>query len=80
MDVIITGYAGFIGYHLTQKNTPRYFGKNIIAIDNLNNYYDTTLKKSGLKKLNKIKNSNKLKILNVDINNYNKIFAVAKKF
>ena len=80
MDVIITGYAGFIGYHLTQKILGDISVKNIIAIDNLNNYYDTTLKKVRIKKLKQNKNSNKLKILNVDINNYNKIFAVAKKF
>ena len=80
MDVIITGYAGFIGYHLTQKILGDISVKNIIAIDNLNDYYDTTLKKVRIKKLKQNKNSNKLKILNVDINDYNKIFAVAKKF
>ena len=47
MTILITGSAGFIGYHLTKK----YLNKNIkvIGIDNINNYYDTNLKKIELK-------------------------------
>jgi len=50
MKILITGCAGFIGYHLTEtltKNRDKVFG-----IDNLNNYYDINLKK---KKINKFK-------------------------
>ena len=41
--ILITGVAGFIGYH-----TAEFFLKkniNIIGIDNMNDYYDTNLKK-----------------------------------
>ena len=55
MNIIITGAAGFIGFHLIQKlcENKNY---NIIGIDNLNNYYDVNLKKSRLKILKKHKN------------------------
>ena len=38
MTTLITGSAGFIGYHLAQKLLAR--GDEIIGIDNLNDYYD----------------------------------------
>ena len=47
MTILITGSAGFIGYHLTKK----ILNKNIkvIGIDNINNYYDINLKKNRIK-------------------------------
>ena len=80
MDVIITGYAGFIGYHLTQKLLSDNSINNILAIDNINDYYDISLKKNRIKKLKENKNINKLKVLNIDINEYKKIFTISKKF
>ncbi len=43
MKILITGAAGFIGYHLASKLLSN---KNniIIGIDNLNSYYDVNLK------------------------------------
>ena len=49
MKILITGVAGFIGFHLAKKLLTLNF--NIIAIDNLNNYYDISLKKDRLKVL-----------------------------
>ncbi len=51
MTVLITGAAGFIGYHLTNKILES--GKTVIGIDNLNNYYDPILKKARLEQLQK---------------------------
>ena len=49
MKILITGAAGFIGYHLASKLLSN--KKNtIIGIDNLNSYYDVNLKKNRLKK------------------------------
>ena len=52
--ILITGAAGFIGFHLCKR-----FLENskhrIIGIDNLNNYYSVNLKKQRLKKLKKIR-------------------------
>ena len=47
--ILITGAAGFIGYHLTQRLLKE--GYEICGIDNLNNYYDPTLKLARLTNL-----------------------------
>ena len=45
-NVLVTGAAGFIGFHLTQKLSG--LGFNVTGIDNLNDYYDVSLKTSRL--------------------------------
>ena len=54
MTILVTGAAGFIGFHLSKsllrKNT------RVIGIDNLNSYYDVNLKKKRLQQLKKNKN------------------------
>ena len=47
--ILITGAAGFIGFH-TAKNLLK-LGHLVIGIDNLNKYYDVKLKYSRLKEL-----------------------------
>lgn len=51
--VLITGAAGFIGFHLSMKLCEK--GFEVIGIDNLNDYYDVTLKETRLKKLEESK-------------------------
>lgn len=46
MKILVTGTAGFIGYHLTKKLLER--GDTIVGIDNINDYYDVELKYSRL--------------------------------
>tara|TARA_Y100000739_G_C20582710_1_gene453673 strand:- start:605 stop:1627 length:1023 start_codon:yes stop_codon:yes gene_type:complete len=53
MKVLITGVAGFIGFHLSKKLLEA--GFPVIGVDNLNSYYDIKLKESRLKNLNLIK-------------------------
>jgi len=48
MHVLVTGVAGFIGHHLALRLLAR--GDSIVGIDNLNDYYDVTLKESRLKR------------------------------
>ena len=50
--ILITGIAGFIGFHIGKKLIEN--GTKVIGIDNLNNYYDIELKKNRLKQLEKI--------------------------
>ena len=68
MKILITGCAGFIGFHISKfllnKN---YF---VYGIDILNNYYDVSLKKNRLNQLKKYKNFSFFKI---DISNKNQI-------
>ena len=77
---MLTGVAGFIGFHLAERLMRDNAIENIIAIDNLNDYYDVQLKKNRINKLKKNKNSHKLLISRIDINNYKKILFLEKKF
>ena len=52
MKILVTGVAGFIGFHLAKALIHN--KKNIIGIDNINDYYDVNLKKSRLSKLKEI--------------------------
>ena len=49
MKILVTGIAGFIGFHLSKALLRR--GNEVVGIDNLNNYYDKNLKLDRLKKL-----------------------------
>ena len=49
MHVLVTGAAGFIGYHLTARLLAQ--GHSVVGIDNCNDYYDVQLKKNRLTQL-----------------------------
>ena len=49
MNILVTGCAGFIGYHLTKELLKR--GDTVIGVDNINEYYDVALKHGRLKEL-----------------------------
>jgi len=53
-EILVTGTAGFIGFHLCKKLLKR--GDTVIGIDNLNDYYDVNLKKARLAQLDGEKN------------------------
>ncbi len=74
MKILVTGAAGFIGFHLSKKLLDLNY--SIFAIDNLNKYYDINLKKERIKKLKKNKNFFFFKF---DIENKNKIDKIIKK-
>jgi UDP-glucuronate 4-epimerase len=54
MTILITGAAGFIGYHLADRLLRE--GHQVYGIDNLNDYYDLRLKQQRLLQLKKHKN------------------------
>ena len=54
MNIIVTGAAGFIGMHVSKKLLDD--GHNVTGIDNLNTYYDQTLKQNRLNSLSGYKN------------------------
>ncbi|NVK51735.1 MAG: NAD-dependent epimerase [Flavobacteriaceae bacterium] len=49
MKILVTGAAGFIGFHLSQKLLE--LGHVVVGIDNINDYYDVSLKYARLKEL-----------------------------
>jgi len=44
--IVVTGAAGFIGFHLSRRLLE--MGNRVVGVDNLNSYYDVTLKKARL--------------------------------
>lgn len=54
--ILITGTAGFIGFHLSKKLLDHTY--QIVGVDNLNDYYDPSLKQSRLEILGKYNNFN----------------------
>jgi UDP-glucuronate 4-epimerase len=46
MTYLITGAAGFIGFHLSKRLLAQ--GKSVVGVDNLSDYYDVNLKKARL--------------------------------
>lgn len=74
MKILVTGVAGFIGMHSAKKLLDG--GHEIIGIDNLNDYYDVTLKEDRLKTLAGYKN---FKFLKLDIKDQKDVLDLFKK-
>ena len=74
MKVLITGAAGFIGYHLAKKLLIKNI--KVIGIDNINDYYDVKLKNNRIKELKK---NNKFFFYKLDLCNYKKLNNLVKK-
>ena len=70
--ILITGVAGFIGYHLAEKLLSKNY--QIIGIDNLNDYYDPILKQDRLNNLKKFSNFEFHKIDFIQNNELTSIF------
>ena len=67
MSILVTGSAGFIGFHLSKKLLSE--GFDVVGIDNLNSYYDVILKNERLKELQKFSKDlpNKFQFFKEDI-------------
>ena len=52
--ILVTGAAGFIGFHLSKKLLET--GNRVVGLDNLNHYYDVSLKKARLEILRSFQN------------------------
>ena len=76
MNILITGCAGFIGYHTT-LNLSKNNNNKIVGIDNINTYYDEQLKRD---RLNIIKNKKNFQFFKIDLKDKKKLEFLFKKF
>ena len=78
--VLVTGCAGFIGYHIAINLLKKNY--NVVGIDDLNNYYSKKLKLDRIKNLKKYSKINKKNFffLKFNLNNKTKLAGAFKKF
>ncbi len=77
MKILITGCAGFIGFHVCKNLIIKPKKYKILGIDNLNNYYDVNLKKKRLAILKKKKS---FQFKKVDISDNQKLKNIFSSF
>lgn len=75
IKILITGVAGFIGYHCAKKLLDS--GMQIVGIDNLSDYYSIDLKND---RLNGLLKYDKFQFYKEDIINKDKLFLIFEKF
>ena len=73
--ILVTGAAGFIGFHLAESLLKDNF--NVCGIDNINDYYDVKLKNDRIDILKKYSNFN---FNQVDISNFESTSNIFKNF
>lgn len=73
--ILITGCAGFIGFHLAKKILEN--NKKVIGIDCIDNYYP---QKQKYQRLAILKRFNNFKFFKIDLNDFSKTNTVLKKF
>ncbi len=74
MKILLTGSAGFIGYHLSKSLLEN--GYDVLGIDNLNNYYSPNIKKDRVNLLKSFDNFTFKKINIADKESFDKEFKI----
>jgi UDP-glucuronate 4-epimerase len=65
LKILVTGAAGFIGHQTTLKLLAR--GETVIGVDNLNDYYDVSLKEARLQDIAKHPQASNFKFIKLDL-------------
>lgn len=82
--VLITGFAGFIGSNLTEKLLEAYSNITVVGIDNMNDYYDVSLKEYRVKRLLEISSKEStgemILLQGTDIADKNAVMDVFRKY
>ncbi|MFA5746030.1 MAG: GDP-mannose 4,6-dehydratase [archaeon] len=73
MKYLITGCAGFVGYHLVKKLFDEQKDIEIVGVDDLNNYYSPKVKK---KRLNQLKKDARFKFYKMDISKFESLYKI----
>ena len=71
MKILVTGGAGFIGFHLAKKLSEK---DEVVIVDNLSDYYDVKLKEARLEQI-----KDKVKFHKVDISDFNTLKKIFEK-
>ena len=74
MQILITGAAGFIGANLTEKLLAQ--GHTVIGVDDLNDYYDVSLKQARLTKVEKHSSADQFTFQKIDIVDRNEMASL----
>ena len=74
LKILVTGVAGFIGFHLTKRLCDE--GHYVIGVDNLNEYYDVQLKKDRLAELDIFLESGLFDFQKIDIADLSDLEAI----
>jgi UDP-glucuronate 4-epimerase len=73
--ILLTGAAGFIGFHVAMKLLDN--GEEVVGIDNINAYYDPSLKEARLALLKKREGFHFYK---ADISDYDSLVSIASRY
>jgi len=76
MKIMVTGAAGFIGFHVSKRMLER--GDKVLGIDNLNDYYDVSLKEARLAQIQEHERFSFQRIDLADREGIAKLFATQK--
>ncbi|MFM8676820.1 MAG: GDP-mannose 4,6-dehydratase, partial [Burkholderiaceae bacterium] len=72
--ILVTGAAGFIGMHTTEALLAR--GDMVVGLDNLNAYYDPTLKEARLQRLKSLPNAKGFRFIRAELSDAKAIAEV----
>lgn len=65
MRVLVTGAAGFVGFHVTRRLLER--GDEVVGLDNLTSYYDVALKEARLQELSRHRRASAFRFVRCDL-------------
>ena len=78
MVILVTGAAGFIGFHLCLKLIKK--GFKVIGIDNLNGYYNQLLKEKRIETIEEINHNNLWSFYKINLEDTKKIDEIFKLY
>ena len=76
MTSLVTGVAGFIGFHLARRLLQQ--EQPVVGLDNVNDYYDVSLKQARLSELNKLHGFRFVRLDIAERDELDKLFAASK--
>jgi UDP-glucuronate 4-epimerase len=76
MTILVTGVAGFIGFHLARRLLQQ--ERRVVGVDNVSDYYDASLKQARLSELNKLQGFRFVRLDIAERDELDRLFAASK--